>query len=164
MGESGFKYSLRNLLELRAVAMSVSTPSITALAVDGPLDPDALRNHLQLHGNGAVVSFVGHVRGIDDGEEVLALEFDAWREKLEPVLQRLAEESLDRHGVKSVVLAHRVGRVEPEEPIVAIHVASAHRAEAFQSCSWLIDELKKQAPLWKKEVKPEGVAWKSGLG
>jgi molybdopterin synthase catalytic subunit len=54
--------------------------------------------------------------------------------------------------------------VGPGENIVAIHVASPHRKEAFEGCSWLIDELKRQAPLWKKEVKPSGASWKAGLG
>ena len=52
----------------------------------------------------------------------------------------------------------------PQEPIVAIHVGSPHRKEAFQACEWLIDELKKQAPIWKKEVTSEGETWKEGLG
>ena len=52
----------------------------------------------------------------------------------------------------------------PGEPTVCIHVASAHRAEGVEACSWLIDELKRQAPLWKKEVRADGEIWKAGLG
>ena len=76
----------------------------------------------------------------------------------------LAEQAIDRFGLKSVAMAHRTGSVGPGENIVAIHVASPHRKEAFEGCSWLIDELKGQAPLWKKEVKPSGATWKAGLG
>ena len=128
------------------------------------LDVDALRSSLNIEGCGAIVSFIGITRGIDDGEEVLRLEFDAWQEKLASVLHGLAEKAIDEFGIHSVAMAHRTGSVGPSENIVAIHVASPHRKEAFESCSWLIDELKRQAPLWKKEVKTSGETWKAGLG
>ena len=95
---------------------------------------------------------------------MLRLEFDAWQDKLTPVLSRLAEEAMHTFGVRSVAMAHRTGSVGPQEPIVAIHVGSPHRKEAFQACEWLIDELKKQAPIWKKEVTSDGETWKEGLG
>ena len=111
-----------------------------------------------------MVSFVGLTRGVDDGIPVERLEFDAWEEGLPGVLNGLAEKALDQFGVSSVVLAHRTGAVGPGETIVCIHIASAHRAEGFEACSWLIDELKRQAPLWKKEVRADGEMWKAGLG
>ena len=80
------------------------------------------------------------------------------------VLHGLAEQAIGKFGVLAVAMAHRVGSVGPQEPIVAIHVGSPHRKEAFQACEWLIDELKKQAPLWKKEVTSKGESWKAGLG
>ena len=132
--------------------------------VEDELDASALQKRLSVEGCGAVVSFLGIVRDIDQGEQVVRLEFDAWKERLEPVLRQLAEESIRVHGVSSIVLAHRVGIVGPQQPIVSIHVASPHRKEAFASCSWLIDELKAQAPLWKKEVRASGPVWKAGLG
>ena len=110
------------------------------------------------------MSFVGITRGVDDGEKVLRLEFDAWQDKLSETLKLLAEQSVERFSLHSVAMAHRTGSVGPGENIVAIHVASPHRKEAFEGCSWLIDELKRQAPLWKKEVKPSGASWKAGLG
>ena len=128
------------------------------------LDPDNLRRDLQVDGCGSVVSFVGLTRGDDDGVEVERLEFDAWTERLPAVLNDIAEQALDRFGVNSVVIAHRTGSVGPGEPIVCIHVASAHRAGGFEACSWLIDELKQQAPLWKKEIRADGEVWKAGLG
>ena len=128
------------------------------------LDPDNLRRDLQVDGCGSVVSFVGLTRGDDDGVAVERLEFDAWDEGLVVVLNDLAEQTLSRFGVSSVVIAHRTGSVGPGEPIVCIHVASAHRAGGFEACSWLIDELKRQAPLWKKEIRADGEIWKTGLG
>ncbi|MFL2493715.1 MAG: molybdenum cofactor biosynthesis protein MoaE [Candidatus Thalassarchaeum sp.] len=128
------------------------------------LDPDNLRVNLDVEGCGSVVSFVGLTRGDDDGVEVERLEFDAWEERLPGVLNDLAELALERFGVRSVVIAHRTGSVGPGEPIVCIHVASTHRAGGFEACSWLIDELKQQAPLWKKEIRADGEVWKAGLG
>ncbi len=128
------------------------------------LQPDALRSKLNTEGCGAVVSFVGLTRETEGEADVLRLEFDAWQDKLTPVLRRLADEAVDRFGVLSVAMAHRTGAVGPQEPIVAIHVGSPHRKEAFQACEWLIDELKKQAPIWKKEVTTLGETWKEGLG
>ena len=128
------------------------------------LKPSELRNRLPTQGCGAVVSFVGITRETEGEDAVLRLEFDAWKDHLTPVLSRLGHEAIDAYGVRFVALAHRTGSVGPQEPIVAIHVASPHRKEAFEACSWLIDELKKQAPIWKKEVTSAGETWKEGLG
>ena len=128
------------------------------------LDENQLKAKLPLDGCGAVVSFLGITRGTEGDAEVLRLEFDAWQAQLTPVLHHLAEQAIEIHGVRCVAMAHRTGSVGPEEAIVSIHVGSAHRKEAFRACEWLIDELKKQAPLWKKEVTSEGETWKAGLG
>ncbi|MGB1491505.1 MAG: molybdopterin synthase catalytic subunit, partial [Candidatus Poseidoniaceae archaeon] len=106
------------------------------------LDVDALRTMLHTEGCGAIVSFIGITRGMDAGEEVLSLEFDAWQEKLSETLHGLAENAMSQFGLHSIAMAHRTGSVGPGENIVAIHVASPHRKEAFEGCSWLIDELK----------------------
>lgn len=128
------------------------------------LDPEALLARLSTAGCGAVVSFLGLTRETEGEAEVLRLEFDAWHDRLKPVLHRLASESVERFGVQAVAMAHRTGAVGPQEPIVSIHVGSPHRKEAFEACSWLIDELKMQAPIWKKEVTSHGETWKEGLG
>ena len=128
------------------------------------LDHQALLGELDLTGCGAVVSFLGITRGYDNGIEIYRLEFDAWQDKLGNVLQLLAETAIEKFGISKVAMAHRIGPVKAGENIVSIHVASPHRKQAFQACEWLIDELKKQAPLWKKEVTEKGVQWKAGLG
>ncbi len=138
--------------------------SVSVVVEPDTLDTESLRNMLETEGCGSVVSFVGLTRGIDQGLEVERLEFDAWEEQLPSVLQSLCFDALERFSVKSVVVAHRTGSVEPEEPIVCIHVGSIHRVEGFEACSWLISELKNQAPLWKKEVRVDGEIWKGGLG
>ena len=129
-----------------------------------PLDVAKLRDMLEAQGCGSIVSFVGVTRGMEAGFSVKRLEFDAWEGRLVDVLRKIADQSISKFGVKSVVMAHRIGSVKPDENIVCIHVGSAHRSEGFSACSWLISELKKQAPLWKKEIREDGEFWKSGLG
>ena len=138
--------------------------SVSVVVEPDKLDPDSLRNMLETEGCGGVISFVGLTRGVDQGVEVQRLEFDAWEEQLPSVLQSLCFDALERFSVKSIVMAHRTGSVEPQEPIVCIHFGSVHRAEGCEACSWLISELKNQAPLWKKEVRADGEVWKGGLG
>lgn len=137
---------------------------LVVMEAEGPLDPQHLLSMLDTDGCGAVVSFVGLTRGTEGEEVVLRLEFDAWKDRLNAVLKRLAKEAMAEHDAVAVAMAHRTGAVEPNEPIVAIHVGTPHRKEAFTACSWLIDELKRQAPLWKKEVTTSGETWKEGLG
>ena len=128
------------------------------------LDPEDIRKSVDLTGRGSIVSFVGVTRESEGGSKVERLEFEAWEEKLPSVLEELANRAISTFSVKSIVIAHRTGSVEPREPIVCIHVASKHREEGFSACSWLISELKGQAPLWKKEIREDGAFWKSGLG
>ena len=128
------------------------------------LDHQGLLQELNLDGCGAVVSFLGITRGFDNGIKIIRLEFDAWMDKLGEVLHQLAEAAIIRFSVKTIAMSHRVGKVKSGENIVSIHVASPHRKEAFLACEWLIDELKVQAPIWKKEVTEFGENWKAGLG
>ena len=133
--------------------------------VDGNfIQPEGLRELVDTVGCGSVVSFVGLTRGFEQGSVVERLEFEAWEEELPRVLQKIALQSITKFGVKCVVIAHRTGSVEPGDTIVCIHVGSEHRREGFAACSWLISELKNQAPLWKKEIREDGEYWKSGLG
>lgn len=128
------------------------------------INPEELRGMVSKDGCGSIVSFVGITRGKEGRHDVHSLEFDAWGEKLPSVLESIAERAISDFGVSSVVIAHRTGTVLPGETIVCIHVGSEHRREGFQACSWLIDELKGQAPLWKKETRSDGVEWKGGMG
>ena len=128
------------------------------------LDISRLRAIIESKGCGSVVSFVGLTRDNEDGVPAKGLAFDAWEDKLPEVLRTIAEEAISTFGVSSIVISHRTGFVEPGREIVCIHVGSAHRAEGFAACSWLISELKRQAPLWKKEIREDGEFWKAGLG
>ena len=148
---------------MRLLAVCMDGDIVIAEAPE-KLDPQSLLEKLDLAGCGAVVSFLGITREYDEGKEIYRLEFDAWQEKLGSVLYNLAEEVIIKFGVKKVAMSHRTGSVKAGENIVSIHVASPHRKEAFRACEWLIDELKIQAPIWKKEVSNMGETWKAGLG
>lgn len=128
------------------------------------LNPDSLRKILETEGCGSIVSFIGITRESEGNSMVERLEFDHWDKELPIALEKIGRNAVSEFDINSVVIAHRTGVVLPSEPIVCIHVASPHRVAGFAACSWIMDELKSQAPLWKKEVTTEGESWKSGLG
>ena len=127
--------------------------------VDGPLDVAAVLGEVEDRDAGGVASFVGTVRRRSRGRDVLHLEYEAYEEMAEPMLERLAAELTERHGLCSVAIHHRVGRVEIGEASVAIAVSAPHRAAALAACREAIDTLKETIPLWKKEVYEGGEEW-----
>lgn len=104
---------------------------------------------------GAIVTFLGTVR--DDGIETL--EVEAFPEAAALELERIRSEAMDRFSLKSAEVVHRTGRLAVGESIVAIVCSAAHRKEAFEGCRYIIEELKKSAPIWKKEVGENGERW-----
>lgn len=114
-----------------------------------PLNLNALNAQLESPNGetGAAVTFCGTVR--DDGQ-VIALELDHYPAMTEQAMQQLVAEADQRWTLAKVLLIHRVGRIELGQPIVWVGVTSAHRAEAFAACEFLMDALKSRIPLWKK--------------
>ena len=104
---------------------------------------------------GAVVSFVGTVRG----GEVQAMTLEHYPGMTEKSLEALVEEARRRWSLVAATVIHRVGRLMPGERIVFVGVASRHRAEAFAACEFLIDRLKTEAPFWKKEETNGATRW-----
>jgi molybdopterin synthase catalytic subunit len=127
--------------------------------VEGPLDVAAVLRVVETPDAGAVASFVGTVRRRSRDRDVLHLEYEAYEEMAEPMLERLAAELTERHGLSSVAIHHRVGRVEIGEASVAIAVSAPHRAAALDACREAIDTLKETIPLWKKEFYAGGEEW-----
>jgi len=127
--------------------------------VEGPLDVAAVLGEVDHPDAGAVASFVGTVRRRSRGRDVLHLEYEAYEEMAEPMLERLAAELSARHGLCSVAIHHRTGRVEIGEASVAIAVSAPHRSAALTACREAIDTLKETIPLWKKEVYAGGEEW-----
>ncbi len=105
--------------------------------------------------SGAIVTFLGTVR--DDG--IQSLEVEAFSEAAAAELELIRSEAMERFGLKSVQVVHRTGRLAVGESIVAIVCSAPHRSEAFEGCRYIIDELKKRAPIWKKETGENGERW-----
>jgi MoaE-MoaD fusion protein len=112
--------------------------------------------------DGAVVVFDGIVRDNTRGRRTLYLDYEAYEEMAAKQMRELAAEARSRFGVRHVTIIHRLGRLIVGETSVLIVVASAHRAAAFEACRWLIDTLKKQVPIWKKETFEDGAVWTDG--
>lgn len=104
---------------------------------------------------GAVVSFVGTVRG----GEVRAMTLEHYPGMTEKSLEALVEEARRRWSLVAATVIHRVGRLMPGERIVFVGVASRHRSEAFAACEFFIDRLKTEAPFWKKEETNDSTRW-----
>jgi molybdopterin synthase catalytic subunit len=101
-------------------------------------------------GAGAVIDFYGVVRPMEDGREIQGIDYDSHREMAEHQLKRIAEQATDRFALGLVTVHHRIGFIAVGEPSLFLRVASAHRGEAFQASQWIIDELKKKVPIWKR--------------
>jgi len=127
------------------------------------IDLTALSRAVEASGYGAVVTFAGNVRDNARGLQVLYLEYEGYEPLAEKHLARLVAEAEERWGVKCAV-QHRLGRLEIGECSVGVAVASAHRAEAFDACRWLMDTLKETVPIWKREFFAGGAHWVEGPG
>lgn len=129
-----------------------------------PFDPGAEVNalHAANVGVGAVVSFVGYVRDFNDGREVAGMFLEHYPGMTEKALGKIVEEARQRWPLLKLEVLHRVGALEPGEPIVFVGVASAHRQAAFQACDFVMDYLKTRAPFWKKETTSQGPRWVEG--
>lgn len=126
-----------------------------------PFDP-----HLEvdrLHsGNpviGGIVSFIGLMRDINEGDTVGSMTLEHYPGMTEKALHSIVEEAFQRWDLIGCRLVHRVGELQPADAIVLVAVASSHRTEAFRACEFIIDYLKTRAPFWKKEMTEKGARW-----
>ncbi len=108
---------------------------------------------------GAVVSFTGLVRDLNDGDSVSRLTLEHYPGMTEKALADIEEKAMDRFQLVDAVIIHRVGPLGPNDRIVFVAAASAHRKDAFRACEYLIDTLKTEAPFWKQEDTPSGKRW-----
>ena len=106
--------------------------------------------------SGALASFVGIVRDHDHGRAVKSLYYDCYRSMAEKMIGTLIRETRVRWGVQKAKISHRIGHLEIGDVAVAIAVSSAHRAEAFDACRFLIEQIKEKVPIWKKETFEDG--------
>ncbi len=108
---------------------------------------------------GAIASFIGLVRDVNDGTAVASMTLEHYPGMTEKALEAIVSEAGERWDLIGVSVVHRVGELRPTDPIVLVAVASAHRDEAFQACAFIMDFLKTRAPFWKKEQNSQGAKW-----
>ena len=124
-----------------------------------PLSLEAVVAEVADERAGGIATFTGTVRRQSRGREVTHLEYEAYAEMAEDVMQKLAAELQERHDLCAVAIHHRVGRLEIGEASVVIAVSAPHRQAALDACRSAIDTLKETVPLWKKEVYEGGEEW-----
>ncbi len=108
---------------------------------------------------GAVVSFIGQVRDLNDDQIVQTLTLEHYAGMTEKALLTIELEAKSRWNLIDSLIIHRVGTLKPLDQIVLVAVSSAHRGEAFKACEFIMDFLKTKAPFWKKESTPTGERW-----
>ena len=108
---------------------------------------------------GAVVSFIGQVRDLNEGDAVSQLTLEHYPGMTEKALEAIVGQAQNRWDIFDALIIHRVGTLQPTDQIVLVAVSSAHRGEAFKACEFIMDYLKTEAPFWKKEVTSQGERW-----
>ncbi len=108
---------------------------------------------------GGTVIFMGTVRDRSDGRRVARMEVESAADLAERDLKRICEAARGKCRVSRISVAHRIGRLSVGDAIVVIAVSAPHREDAFSACRYIIDELKKTTPIWKKEFGPRGSKW-----
>jgi molybdopterin synthase catalytic subunit len=129
------------------------------------LDPGTLRSHLEDPAAGGFVTFEGWVRNLNAGRDVIALEYEVYDDLARKEGARILEEAREQWPLCRVIGVHRSGILQVGDLAVWIGVSAAHRKEAFAACQFIIDELKKRVPIWKKETYADGESdWLKGAG
>ncbi|OTQ35964.1 molybdopterin synthase catalytic subunit MoaE [Gilliamella apis] len=111
----------------------------------------------ELPQDGAVVTFIGKVRSLEN--QVISLTLEHYPQMTEKVLRNIIHQARDRWSINRVALVHRVGKINVNESIVFVGVSSAHRSDAFAATEFIMDVLKNEAPFWKKEQTGNGENW-----
>ncbi|MFQ5760524.1 MAG: molybdenum cofactor biosynthesis protein MoaE [Acidiferrobacterales bacterium] len=132
---------------------------------DTPFDPwQAVRDFqsemsAQAGKYGATATFVGTMRDFNQGDRVERMTLEHYPGMTEKCLTEISKQASERWDIADSLIIHRVGELQPNEPIVLVAVWSAHRAAAFEACRYLIEELKSRAPFWKREQLSEHARW-----
>ena len=135
----------------------MANPACEVLVTEAPLDAPP-QNH---RGDaGAINDFWGVVRRLEGGREIIGIEYEAHREMAEHQLRQIAEQAVEKFRLQLVIIHHRIGFIAVGEPSLFLRVASPHRSEGFRAGQWIVDELKKKVPIWKRLAFAEATAGK----
>jgi molybdopterin synthase catalytic subunit len=124
---------------------------IRAAIVDREIDTGALISEVKSDGAGAVSVFIGTVRDVSDGRGVIGLEYEAYRAMAESELVAILDEAAAKFEIASLVAEHRIGELGIGDVSVAIAASHAHRTPAIECAQFVIEEIKKRVPIWKRE-------------
>ena len=127
-----------------------------------PLDVGAIARRVVPVNCGAIVTLDGFVRQFTKGRETEYLVYEAYEPMALKEMEKLIERAHAEFEIANIGIVHRLGRLEIGETSVVISVAAPHRRAAFEACEWLIKELKRTVPIWKKEVYADGETWIEG--
>ncbi len=146
--------------------MNVTVSAFRVTVQEQPFDLAAVVDRMRLAdpGVGAVATFVGVCRDVNEGTGVEAMTLEHYPGMTEKAISAIVEEARGRWSLRACEVVHRVGRLAPTEPIVLVAVAAAHRGEAFAACEFVMDFLKTRAPFWKKERTRDGSRWVDARG
>jgi len=123
-----------------------------------PIDAGKLIEAVNRPDCGAIVTFLGTVRDVTGDQHTAALEYEAYPELAETVLNKIKSAAMRKWPIQAIAIIHRLGLLQPAESSVGVAVACPHRADAFEACKFVIDHLKAEAPIWKREHSPDGSA------
>jgi molybdopterin synthase catalytic subunit len=137
-------------------------PAIRVEVTAAPLDDAAARRFVERSDHGATLVFYGVVRDVHEGRPVEAVEYTAYAAMAETELAAVAREAALRHGVGAAAVLHRTGRLAVGETSLVVAIGARHRGPAFAAGLFLIDELKRRVPIWKREIGPDGTRWQDG--
>ena len=127
-----------------------------------PLDVGVIARRVVPENCGATVTLDGYVRQFTKERETLYLEYEGYQPMALKEMEKLITQAHDKFEIENVGIVHRLGKLEIGETSVVISVAAPHRRAAFEACEWLIKELKRTVPIWKKEVYADGETWIEG--
>ena len=139
--------------------------SIRTAIVRRAIDVAALLAEIEDTANGATVLFLGHVRDVNDGRAVTGIEYSAYGEMAERELAAIASECASAYGIAHLAVEHRLGALALGDASIAIVVAHPHRAAAYEASRFVIEEVKRRLPVWKREGYVDGSSeWVNASG
>lgn len=143
------------------MANSVSEVVLTEASLESAADSAATTAEDVDPAAGAVVDFWGVVRKLEDNREIEGIDYEAHEAMAKHQMKLIADAAIEKFGLRRVVLHHRIGFVPAGEPSLFLRVTAPHRGAAFDASTWIVDELKKKVPIWKKPAFAKATAWQA---